>query len=282
VPNSFLWIGLVVLWLFVLFPMLADRHPRIRRTTDAALATRVLHRGDDERAVKRNGPAVHDGYSDWDQAEDWMDDENDVDDSGALAPIESGYDADDFVPDRRGRGRFDPDADAVAAASRYSFRQRMVVGLAFVTVAAAVFGLVLTHALWVIAGLSAALLVGYLGYLRYQVRVEQEIRNRRLARLDHPEAPSRAARRPDAYRPAEDAAEDAAEYDDYDEYDDYAETHYAGVDHTAAYMPFDPDRGVVLEADDEDPMFEYLEPYDPLETPVQRPDDHNLRRAAGE
>ena len=44
-PNSILWIGLVVLWLFVLFPLLADRHPRIRQTTDVALATRVLFRG---------------------------------------------------------------------------------------------------------------------------------------------------------------------------------------------------------------------------------------------
>lgn len=48
-PNSILWIGLVVLWVFVLFPILADRHPRIRRTTDTALATRVLHRGDSKR-----------------------------------------------------------------------------------------------------------------------------------------------------------------------------------------------------------------------------------------
>src|SRR5688500_15887082 len=51
-PNSILWIGLVVLWVFVLFPILADRHPRIRQTTDAALATRVLHRGDSKQRRK--------------------------------------------------------------------------------------------------------------------------------------------------------------------------------------------------------------------------------------
>ncbi|WP_174566833.1 hypothetical protein [Nocardia crassostreae] len=56
-PNSILWIGLVVLWVFVLFPMLADRHPRIRQHTEAALSTRVLHRGDAKRRT-RKGPAT--------------------------------------------------------------------------------------------------------------------------------------------------------------------------------------------------------------------------------
>ncbi len=39
-PNSLLWIGLVAVWLFVLVPMLVTKRPRIRQTTDAALATR--------------------------------------------------------------------------------------------------------------------------------------------------------------------------------------------------------------------------------------------------
>ena len=63
-PNSILWIGLVVLWVFVLFPILADRHPRIRRTTDAALATRVLHRGGAKRRP-RNGAAGHETDPNW-------------------------------------------------------------------------------------------------------------------------------------------------------------------------------------------------------------------------
>lgn len=64
-PNSILWIGLVVLWVFVLFPMLAGRHPRIRQHTDAALNTRVLHRGDIERRT-RKGPATgHDTDPDY-------------------------------------------------------------------------------------------------------------------------------------------------------------------------------------------------------------------------
>ncbi|GAB2721745.1 divisome protein SepX/GlpR [Nocardia thraciensis] len=64
-PNSILWVGLVVLWVFVLFPMLADRHPRIRRTTDAALATRVLHRGGTRRRMKKGPAAGHESDPDW-------------------------------------------------------------------------------------------------------------------------------------------------------------------------------------------------------------------------
>ncbi|RDI51746.1 divisome protein SepX/GlpR [Nocardia mexicana] len=64
-PNSILWVGLVVLWVFVLFPMLADRHPRIRRTTDAALATRVLHRGGTKRRMKKGPAAGHESDPDW-------------------------------------------------------------------------------------------------------------------------------------------------------------------------------------------------------------------------
>lgn len=263
-PNSFLWIGLVVLWLFVLFPMLTDRHPRIRRTTDAALATRVLHRGDAKRTVKRSGPAVHDSYSDWDQAEDWMDDENDVDDAGGLVPLESGHYPDDFVPDRRGRGRFDPDADAAAAAGRYAFRQRMVLFLAFLAVGCAVFGLILSHLLWIVAGLSVVLLGGYLAYLRHQVRLEQDIRNRRLARLN----------RTDTYR-----------HDDHAT-DDYDEDHFSHDVTPGEDVEYDReihlDRSVTLEADDEDPAFEHLDTYDHHNAPVRRPDDHDFRRAAGE
>ncbi|WP_373282229.1 divisome protein SepX/GlpR, partial [Nocardia cerradoensis] len=64
-PNSILWIALVVLWVFVLFPMLADRHPRIRRTTDVALATRVLHRGGTRRRAKKGPATGHETDPDW-------------------------------------------------------------------------------------------------------------------------------------------------------------------------------------------------------------------------
>src|SRR5690606_9582957 len=71
-PNSILWIGLVVLWVFVLFPILADRHPRIRQTTDAALATRVLHRGGSKRRLRYRPNRVRRKRFHSDDAEDRM------------------------------------------------------------------------------------------------------------------------------------------------------------------------------------------------------------------
>ena len=45
IPQSLLWISLVVLWLFVLVPMLISKRDTVRRTSDVALATRVLNTG---------------------------------------------------------------------------------------------------------------------------------------------------------------------------------------------------------------------------------------------
>ncbi|PXW25242.1 UNVERIFIED_CONTAM: hypothetical protein DES50_12125 [Williamsia faeni] len=44
-PNSLLWVCLVAIWLFVLVPMVVKSRPTVRKTSDAALSTRVLHRG---------------------------------------------------------------------------------------------------------------------------------------------------------------------------------------------------------------------------------------------
>lgn len=184
-PNSFLWIGLVVVWLFVLVPMLVNNRPRIRQTTDAALATRVLHRGD-ERPVQR-GPAAghrsdpnwqpepdHDGYP----AEDQVDfDEEDDRFDGERGP------AREYVTQRRGRGGFDPEADALAREARYAFRQRSMLGLVFVALMSGALALILTPMLWWAFAASVIGLVGYLAYLRRQVQIEQEIRRRRTARL---------------------------------------------------------------------------------------------------
>ncbi|HTY31935.1 gephyrin-like molybdotransferase receptor GlpR, partial [Mycobacterium sp.] len=57
IPQSLLWISLVVLWLFVLVPMLISKRDAVRRTSDVALATRVLN-GAGSRLLKRGGPAA--------------------------------------------------------------------------------------------------------------------------------------------------------------------------------------------------------------------------------
>ena len=58
IPQSLLWISLVVLWLFVLVPMLINRRDTVRRTSDVALATRVLNTSRAARLIRRRGPAV--------------------------------------------------------------------------------------------------------------------------------------------------------------------------------------------------------------------------------
>ncbi len=58
IPQSLLWISLVVLWLFVLVPMLINKRETVRRTSDVALATRVLNGGVRARLRRRSGPAA--------------------------------------------------------------------------------------------------------------------------------------------------------------------------------------------------------------------------------
>lgn len=66
IPQSLLWISLVVLWLFVLVPMLIRKRDAVRRTSDVALATRVLNGGAGARLLKRGGPAAgHRSDPDW-------------------------------------------------------------------------------------------------------------------------------------------------------------------------------------------------------------------------
>jgi hypothetical protein len=58
IPQSLLWISLVVLWLFVLVPMLINKRDTVRRTSDVALATRVLNSARATRLLRRRGPAT--------------------------------------------------------------------------------------------------------------------------------------------------------------------------------------------------------------------------------
>ncbi|RVW06756.1 divisome protein SepX/GlpR [Rhodococcus spongiicola] len=263
--SSIIWIALVAVWLFVLVPMLVNKRPRIRQTTDAALATRVLFHGGRERLAR--GPAVghrsdpnwhyeptdHDGDDMYaTHAEDGMDVHADSElmDSELMDSemMNDDYERDtarDFVPSRRGRGGFDPEADAIASAARYQFRQRAVLGLMFAAILTAALAMAVSAVMWWAFAAFSCSLVGYLGYLRRQVNLEQEIRRRRSARLvrsrlgvesDSDEelrlVPSRL-RRPGAVvlevddeDPVFDHLEHfegADEYEEYDVYDEYGD-----------------------------------------------------------
>jgi hypothetical protein len=85
IPQSLLWISLVVLWLFVLVPMLISKRDTVRRTSDVALATRVLNTGSGERLLRRRKPAAgHHSDPHWQPTHDDLDD--DEDDEPAAEP----------------------------------------------------------------------------------------------------------------------------------------------------------------------------------------------------
>src|SRR3954447_2656744 len=81
IPQSLLWISLVVLWLFVLVPMLISKRDTVRRTSDVALATRVLTPGHGARLLRRRKPAAgHHSDPTWRPTHDDLDEYDDEDD----------------------------------------------------------------------------------------------------------------------------------------------------------------------------------------------------------
>ncbi len=90
IPQSLLWISLVVLWLFVLVPMLISKRDAVRRTSDVALATRVLNGTASGRLLKRAGPAS--GHR---SDPDWRPSEGDLDETFDDEEYEDDYEAEE-------------------------------------------------------------------------------------------------------------------------------------------------------------------------------------------
>ncbi|MEO7127142.1 MAG: gephyrin-like molybdotransferase receptor GlpR [Nakamurella sp.] len=99
-------------------------------------------------------------------------------------------------PVRHGRGGFDPVAADRARAYRFRQRQRVALALTLIAAAGVLAGLFGTGYGYVTAVGSGVLLVLYLAYLRRQVRIEDEIRQRRASRL------ARAQQIRPGYRPS--------------------------------------------------------------------------------
>ena len=340
IPQSLLWISLVVLWLFVLVPMLISKRDAVRRTSDVALATRVLNTGRGARLLRRRGrPAAgHRSDPDWQPSNDGLDEERhdestersvvrvaavetemdsepdylDVDvvdeDSGALPIGESDADEEsidiaeaepeefeapapqtDELPLDFGEapeadepeGEYEPDgtedeyeyvadssgleapsdtdlqmAESLSAARRrryesksatvyarkYKFRKRMLTVLTLATIACAVAAFTVAPPAWWACGSLGAVTLLYLAYLRRQTRIEERLRRRRAQRI----ARSRLG----------------VENTDDREFD---------VVPSRLRRP----GSVVLEIDDEDPIFEHLD-YAPFAR------DFDMPRAAGQ
>ncbi len=317
IPQSLLWISLVVLWLFVLVPMLISKRDAVRRTSDVALATRVLNGGAGSRLLRRNGPAAgHRSDPDWKPEEGDLDDldttdqdehseeEHDqdadtrpthpvvvkfelpeqtgpdyldvdvIEDSGALpagvsaaetepvpeasdepetVPHEAEREHDDeyeYIEDSSGlepdeddddledvagppvapavsrRRRFDAEKAAAVTARKYVFRKRVLMAMAVVLVASATAAFEVTPTAWWVCSIATTITVLYLAYLRRQTRIEEKVRRRRMHRMAR------------ARLGVENAAD--REYD---------------VVPSRLRRP----GAVVLEIDDEDPIFEHLD-----------------------
>jgi hypothetical protein len=272
-PSSLIVVALVVAWLVVLVPMIVRKRQEIARTADSALAARVVRKGNGEGAVEEademRDTDVIEPEEDTTEVEDDMDSTTEPD-----QPLDIHGEADDGDPVdtdtvsaptaqtrmsarryRPGRGGFDPEAAALTARAKYAARQRVVVMMLLLAVGSAVTAAVVYPMAWWAHGVIDIGLVTYLAYLRRQVRIEEEIRQRRLARMAQ-------ARR---LGPAVHEAEPEDPQDDYDERE-------APIAKAPPPPRVNHPHAVVVDLDDEDPMF------DELDDPVNL----RYRRAVGE
>ena len=124
------------------------------------------------------------------------------------------------------RHRHDSDTAAAVSARKYAFRKRVLMVMALTLVGSASAAFLLTSSAWWFCGSTSVVTVLYLGYLRRQTRIEERVQRRRMQRM----ARSRLG----------------------------VENTY---DHEFDVVPSRLRRpgAVVLEIDDEDPIFEHLD-----------------------
>lgn len=369
IPQSLLWISLVVLWLFVLVPMLINKRDTVKRTSDVALSTRVLNGRGRSRLLRRNAPAaghrhdpnwrgepdLDDEFADLD-AEDYeeavtgamheaarqsatststqmvvlaADSEAttepvyiDVDvveeNSGALpmadaAPedgvqatlfedatatpeaepeatetaaddqgtgrdgrdheyeyiddtsgleeggleeggLEASGDEPAMVPRSSRRRRMDNSTAAAVTARKYRFRKRVLMAMSAIMLLTALLSFTVGPQFWWACATTAVVTILYLGYLRRQTRIEEQVRRRRqqrMARMRYADSYADGLREPAPRR---------------------------GADRDVDAMGSRLQRpgAAVLDIDDEDPVFEHLD-----EVPYSRR-RFDLPRAAGQ
>ncbi|PXY30870.1 gephyrin-like molybdotransferase receptor GlpR [Prauserella muralis] len=274
-PSSLIIVALAAAWLVVLVPMIARKRQEVTQTTDSALAARVVRSGS-ARSERRKEFAVS---RDTMPADELPDEDEDLIDSDYDEDLDDEFDEPEPEPEperhpepgrepvaeegparpyRPGRGGFDPEAAEIAARAKYAFRQRVVLGLLLVVVVTAVVAGFVLPVVWWAHGLVDVCLIGYLGYLRRQVRIEEEIRQRRLARLNSATQTRRAPRRPE---PVEDI-----------EVKTPPPRSVVGAERKPVPTSRIRRSAVVVDLEDEDPAFHELD--DPGQLPY--------RRAAGE
>ena len=224
-PSSMIFVGLVVMWLLILVPAVARRRQEVARPSVTALSGRVLERTPRRDPVSDREPAgrdlevdvrhelepTHAGATrteperrtrlpappgepsprgrDLHNLDGWTWRDLDADPEPQAAPQRGrGSERTPGAPPRYrpGRGGYDPQAAAMAARARYAFRQRVVLFLLILAAGTAVAAVFTLPEFWWSHGAVDVALVGYLTYLRRQVRVEEAIRRRRSARVAAP------------------------------------------------------------------------------------------------
>jgi hypothetical protein len=296
-PSSLVVVALVLAWLVVLVPMIVRKRQEVAKTADSELAARVVRSGsseaeadtrDDnefgmEEAPMRDTDGIDEDFGGEladpaDAADESSEDAAHDADRDARDEMSAGYYEEDLQYARRyrpGRGGFDPEAAAIIAKAKYAFRQRVVLAMLVGAIASAVVGAVAFPMAWWGHGAIDLLLVSYLVYLRRQVRIETEIRERRLARMQRVrQARAAAARR----RPAEPSYEPEPAPEAYEEpfEEEYEPEEAVGprerVSDSPAAPPVVRAGAVVVDVDDEDPAFAELD----------EPGSLPYRRAVGE
>lgn len=89
----------------------------------------------------------------------------------------------EFAARRRGRGGFDPERDAQIRQSHYQRRQRTVMGLVAFIAVATIAAIVAGGWMWVAPAVGVVVLFSYMSGLRRQVKVEDQLRARRIAHM---------------------------------------------------------------------------------------------------
>lgn len=110
---------------------------------------------------------------------------------GAMdSDVEDSYEEDElsaadleFAARRRGRGGYDPEADAEATAQRYQRRRRTLLALVAIAVVSLVVAGFVGGAAWIAPVVAVAVIALYLFALRRQVQQEQALRARRIKHM---------------------------------------------------------------------------------------------------
>jgi hypothetical protein len=138
----------------------------------------------DTEAVAKTDDADEDGDEDSDEAGYEY-----VEDSSGLEPAAEGDESDESdapAPLPRNasrRRRFDNKTAAAVSARKYAFRKKVLMVMAVVLVGSATAAFKISPSAWWVCGTATAITLLYLGYLRRQTRIEEKVRHRRMKRM---------------------------------------------------------------------------------------------------